>query len=74
MPGKIAIEEVEKFPVLKINGKDRSNTELTVAKEFLFTIFLNNRELVTMLCSPGNLLNLAFGFLALPRRQADSRG
>ena len=64
MPGKIAIEEVEKFPVLKINGKDRSNTELTVAKEFLFTIFLNNRELVTMLCSPGNLLNLAVGFLA----------
>ena len=64
MPGKIAIDEVEKFTVLKITSKDRSFTESRIAKEFLFTIFLNKQELVTMLCSPGNLLNLAVGFLA----------
>lgn len=64
MTSKIAIDEVEKFPALRLTRKGRSSTELAVATEFLFTVFLNNQELVTMLCSPGNLLYLAVGFLA----------
>jgi FdhD protein len=56
--------EVERFPVLRFTKEDKSNTELAVAKEFLFTIFLNDRELATLLCSPGNLRYLAVGFLA----------
>ena len=56
-------DEVERFPVLRFTGEDSSNTELAVAKEFLFTIFLNDRELATLLCSPGNLQYLAVGFL-----------
>jgi FdhD protein len=57
-------DEVERFPVLQFTKEDRSNTELAVAKEFLFTIFLNDQELATLLCSPGNLQYLAVGFLA----------
>ena len=56
--------EVERFPILRITGEDRSSTEVAVAKEFLFTIFLNDRELATLLCSPGDLQYLAVGFLA----------
>ena len=40
-------DEVERFPVLRFTKEDRSNTELAVAKEFLFTIFLNGQELAT---------------------------
>jgi FdhD protein len=57
-------DEVERFPVLRFTKEDRSDTELAVAKEFLFTIFLNDQELATLLCSPGNLQYLAVGFLA----------
>ncbi len=57
-------DEVERFPVLRFTKEDRSNTELAVAREFLFTIFLNDQELATLLCSPGNLQYLAVGFLA----------
>jgi FdhD protein len=56
--------ELERFPVLRFTKEGRSNAELAVAKEFLFTIFLNDRELVTLICSPGNLRYLAVGFLA----------
>ncbi|MFC1955403.1 formate dehydrogenase accessory sulfurtransferase FdhD [Chloroflexota bacterium] len=57
-------DEVERFSVLRFTNEERSNTELAIAKEFLFTIFLNGQELATLLCSPGNLQYLAVGFLA----------
>ena len=57
-------DEAERFPVLRITKEGRSNPELEVAKEFLFTIFLNDRELATLICSPKNLQYLAVGFLA----------
>ena len=57
-------DEVERFPILRFTKEDRSNTEVAVAKEFLFTKFLNDQELVTMLCSPENLEYLAIGFLS----------
>lgn len=56
-------DEVERFPILRFIREDRSNIELAVAKEFLFTIFLNGQELATLLCSPGNLQYLTVGFL-----------
>jgi FdhD protein len=57
-------DELERFPVSRFTREGRSDAELAVAKEFMFTIFLNDRELVTILCSPGNLRYLAVGFLA----------
>jgi FdhD protein len=55
--------ETEKLPILKLTETGSSSIEDIVAKEFPLTIILNNRELVTLLCSPANLRYLAVGFL-----------
>jgi len=55
--------EIERFPVLRLTKEGGSRIEVAAAREFLFTIFLNGEELVTLLCSPGNLNYLAVGFL-----------
>ncbi len=64
MSDKMSVGEEERFPVLRITREGRSNTEAAVAREFMFTIFLNDQELATLLCSPKNLEYLAVGFLA----------
>jgi len=56
--------EVERFSILRLTREGRSNIEEVVAKEFPVTIILNDRELVTMLCSPADLKYLAVGFLS----------
>ena len=55
--------EIERFPILRFTKEGRSNIEEVVAREYMVTIFLNGQELVTLLCSPGNLKYLAVGFL-----------
>jgi FdhD protein len=55
--------EVAKLPIWQISeGKGRS-LEDAVARELPLTIILNDLELVTLLCTPGNLNYLAVGFL-----------
>ncbi len=54
---------VEKVSVVRITEGMRSNVEDLVAAESPLTIVLDNRELVTVLCSPVNLKYLAIGFL-----------
>lgn len=56
-------DSVEKLPVLRLTRAVVSETEEAVAREFPLTIILNDRELVTLLCSPEDLLYLAVGFL-----------
>jgi len=56
--------EIERVPVLKLTEVDRSRLEDIVAREFPLTIILNDRELVTLLCTPKDLKYLAVGFLA----------
>lgn len=58
------IEETEKVAILRITEQDGTEMEDVVAREFPLTIILNNRELVTLLCSPANMKYLALGFLA----------
>ena len=48
---------------MRLAEKGRSSIEDVVAREFPLTIILNSQELVTLLCSPTNLKNLATGFL-----------
>ena len=64
---QITIEKMdngtEKFSILRLTEKDMSGIEDIVAIEFPLTIILNNQELVTLLCSPGNLECLTVGFL-----------
>jgi FdhD protein len=56
--------ETEKFPTLRVTEQGRSQFEDIVATEFSLTIILNNRELVTLACSPTKLDCLAIGFLS----------
>jgi len=56
--------EVERVPVLKLTEEGRASLEDIVAREFPLTIILNDRELVTLLCTPRDLKYLAVGFLA----------
>lgn len=53
----------ERVPVLRITDRSRDNTDDIVVAEFPLTIILDNREVVTLLCSPANLDYLAVGFL-----------
>jgi FdhD protein len=57
--------ESGKYPVLRFTREDfgGSRVEEAVAEEFPLTIFLNDQELVTLLCSPMDLRQLAVGFL-----------
>ncbi len=55
--------ETERVSILKFTETGSSSIEDMVAKESPLTIILNNRELVTLLCSPENLKYLAVGFL-----------
>jgi FdhD protein len=56
-------DETEKLSVLRITEQDRDEVEDVVVREFPLTIFLDDQELVTLLCSPANLKYLAVGFL-----------
>jgi len=56
-------DELQKVPVLKLTESQSSDIEDVVARESPITIILNNRELVTLLCSPADLRFLAVGFL-----------
>ncbi|MFA5576112.1 MAG: formate dehydrogenase accessory sulfurtransferase FdhD [Tissierellaceae bacterium] len=49
--------------ILRIKGEDVKEEEDIVVVEYPFTIFLNDRELITLLCSPGSLRELTVGFL-----------
>jgi FdhD protein len=55
--------DTERVPVLKINEAGSSRVEEQVAREYMLTIFLNDKELVTILCSPRHIDRLAAGFL-----------
>ena len=54
---------LDKFPILRATREKIREMEDIVVKESHLTIVLNDRELVTLLCSPENLDFLAIGFL-----------
>ena len=52
------------FDVTRLNKGERSNAEVSIARESPVTIILNDQELVTLLCSPIDLKYLAVGYLS----------
>jgi FdhD protein len=56
-------EGIDKVPALRITEQERTDIEDIVVREFPLTIIFNNQELVTLLCSPSNLKQLAVGYL-----------
>lgn len=57
-------EAIVWVPTTKISQGQREETRDKVVKEYCLTIYLNDNELVTLLCSPLKLEYLAIGFLA----------
>ena len=55
--------EIGKLQVLRVAEEGISEVEDVVVREFSFTIVLNGQELVTLLCSHGDLRYLVVGFL-----------
>jgi len=55
--------ETRNIPVSRITKGSRNNIEDLVARELPITIILNNREMVTLPCSPKDLDHLAIGYL-----------
>ena len=56
-------DKTECLPVVRVSEKIRETKKDLVIKEFPLTIFLNDEELVSLLCTPESLKNLAVGFL-----------
>lgn len=54
---------IETLNIRRVTEEVASDIEDIVVREFPMTIMFNDRELVTLLCTPGNLKNLAVGFL-----------
>jgi len=54
---------MERLPIKRVTKEGRKDTEDIVIAELPLTIVLNDRELVTLLCSPTDLKYLAVGFL-----------
>jgi FdhD protein len=50
-------------PCLKYVGGKWQPIRLSVPRETAFSIYINNRELVTILCTPSKLNCLAWGYL-----------
>ena len=55
--------EVGQVEVWRVSEDAGTTVQDVVAREFPLTVVLNDRELVTLLCSPADLKHLAIGFL-----------
>lgn len=51
------------YEILKIKGDTLNKVEDLVILEYPFTIFIDNEEIITLLCTPKSLKELAVGFL-----------
>jgi len=59
----VVIESTEEFPIRRVGEEGSSDGIDKVVRELPLTIILNEKELVTLLCSPVDLKYLAIGFL-----------
>jgi len=57
------MNRMEKISILKIQGDTGRQVEDVVIKEEAYTLFVNDEEVVTLVCSPSHLRELAAGFL-----------
>ena len=57
------IAETVSLPVIKIIGTEKQLAEDVIVREVPITIYFNKEEIVTILCSPNQIRELAVGFL-----------
>ncbi len=54
---------MEEFKIIKVKEDKRDEVNDLLAEEIPFTILLDDKEFVTLLCTPADLKELAYGFL-----------
>jgi FdhD protein len=59
-----AVGFTENFPIVRFDGDAVTKIDKPTAREYPLTIFFNGCQLVTMLCLPDSLQDLAVGFLS----------
>lgn len=57
------MEHTKKVNIIRVKGDNRTEEEDVVASEYPFTIYINDKEIITLLCSPNSLKELTIGFL-----------
>ena len=57
------MDSIKRVNIVRIKGDEAKEEEDVVIKEYPFTIFINDEEIITLLCSPGSLKELMVGFL-----------
>lgn len=57
------MDTIKKVDILRIKGEEFKGEEDVVILEYPFTIFVNDEEIITLLCSPNSLKELMVGFL-----------
>lgn len=63
MDGVGRMDTTKSYDILKVKGKDSSITPDLVILEYPFTIFIDDEEIITLLCTPKSLKELTLGFL-----------
>lgn len=57
------MDSIKRVNIVRIKGDEAKEEEDVVIKEHPFTIFINDEEVITLLCSLGSLKELMVGFL-----------
>ncbi|WP_236913391.1 formate dehydrogenase accessory sulfurtransferase FdhD [Clostridium sp. Cult1] len=57
------MDTIKRVDILRIKGEEFKEEEDVVILEYPFTIFVNDEEVITLLCSPNSLKELMVGFL-----------
>lgn len=57
------MDSIKRVNIVRIKGDEAKEEEDVVIKEHPFTIFINDEEVITLLCSPASLKELMVGFL-----------
>lgn len=63
MTGADNMETTKNYLISKIKGEDSNQLEDLVVVEYPFTIFIDDEEILTLLCTPKSLKELTLGFL-----------
>lgn len=57
------MDVTKKYEIIRINGENISRVEDILINEYPFTLFIDDEEIITLLCTPKSLKELALGFL-----------
>lgn len=57
------MEYIKDYRILRINRENRNFEEDSIVVEYPFTIFIDDEEIITLLCTPKSLKELTLGFL-----------